>query len=149
MTVSSAKRRTIVLTWHGRSLIKIRNINSPSTGPWGTPEVTGTECECSPSGTTLCILFSRKLLNHCNVMSLMPHLNNLYSKPLCVKFLAKVYNNDIRLASSLHFLVIYKACLKPCWESFTILWRSKCLEICETRMCFINLQHIQVRETGR
>ena len=82
MTVSSAKRRTLDLTWHGRSLIKIRNINGPSTDPWGTPEVTGTECESSPARTTLCVLFSRKLFSHCNVVASMPHLNNLYSKLL-------------------------------------------------------------------
>ena len=37
----------------------------------------------STSRTTLCLLFSRKLFNHFNVMSSVPHLNNLYSKPLC------------------------------------------------------------------
>ena len=26
---------------------------------------------------------SRKLFNHCNVTSSIPHFNNLYSKPLC------------------------------------------------------------------
>ena len=83
MTVSSAKRWTLDSTQHGRSFIKIRNINGLSTDPWGTPDVTGTECECSPSRTTLCLLFSRKLFNHCNEMSSKPHLNNLYSKPLC------------------------------------------------------------------
>ena len=61
----------------------LRNFNGPSTDPWGTPDVTGTECECFPSRTTLCLLFSRKLFNHCNEMSSKPHLNNLYSKPLC------------------------------------------------------------------
>ena len=30
----------------------------------------------------LCLLFSRKLFNHCNVLSSMPHFNILYSKPL-------------------------------------------------------------------
>ena len=83
MKVSSAKRLILDLTQHGRSLIKIGNINGPSTYPWGTPEVTGTKCECSPSRTTLCLFFSRKLFNHRNVVSSMPHLNNLYSKLLC------------------------------------------------------------------
>ena len=33
--------------------IKIENINGPSTDPWGPPDVTGTECECSPSRINL------------------------------------------------------------------------------------------------
>ena len=33
--------------------IKIGNINGPSTDPWGPPDVTGTECECSPSRINL------------------------------------------------------------------------------------------------
>ena len=37
----------------------------------------------STSRTTLCLLFLRKLFNHFTVMSSVPHLNNLYSKPSC------------------------------------------------------------------
>ena len=32
----------------------IRNSNGPKTDPWGTPDITGMECDDVPLTTTLC-----------------------------------------------------------------------------------------------
>ena len=58
---SSANSQTVELEIHsGRSFMYTRNRMGPSTVPCGTPEVTGTDVEVSPSSTTAWVLFLRK-----------------------------------------------------------------------------------------
>ena len=48
------------VTEEGRSLMKIRNRRPAKTVPWGIPDKTVTNLDCTPSITTLCFLFDRK-----------------------------------------------------------------------------------------
>ena len=58
---SSVNNRTVELEMQsGRSFIYTRNRMGPSTVPCGTPEVTGTDVEVSPSSTTAWVLLLRK-----------------------------------------------------------------------------------------
>ena len=50
--MSSANNLTWDGIFSGRSLMYNRKRSGPSTAPWGTPEVTGTSFENSPSNTT-------------------------------------------------------------------------------------------------
>ena len=54
------------------SLINSRNINRPSTVPWGTPEVTSTDFEHSPSIMTLRVLLVSQDLIHISVLPWIP-----------------------------------------------------------------------------
>ena len=69
---SSANSLTDEVILSVMSLIKIRKSNGPSTVPCGTPEVTGTTLDDTPSTITHCFLLLRRLLIHCNVLLLMP-----------------------------------------------------------------------------
>ena len=53
ITQSSANKRTSDVILSGRSFIYAKNKRGPRTVPWGTPDLTCTHCEWSPSTTTL------------------------------------------------------------------------------------------------
>ena len=57
---SLAKRRTPDEIPYGKSLMYIRKRIDPKTEPQGTPDVTCTVSEASPSSTTRCEWFERK-----------------------------------------------------------------------------------------
>ena len=59
--VSSANSRTLDCNLAGRSFIYTKNSIGPITYPWGTPLVTGTHEDISPSHTTLCCCWCKKL----------------------------------------------------------------------------------------
>ena len=59
----------------------MRKSNGPSTVPWGTPEKTLVQVECSPP-TTLCLRHLRKFEIHVCVLLWMPYLFNLFRKPV-------------------------------------------------------------------
>ena len=89
--VSSAKSLTWLLTFSGRSFMYAKKRICPRTDPWGTPDVTGTSSEQSPSRTAVCDL---------------PLRNDL------VKSLAEVQQYNVCLLTILEVLVqfLYEHC---------------------------------------
>lgn len=77
--VSSATRRTWDVIELGRSFIYMRKSKGPSTEPWGTPDVTGTSVEHSPSSKTFCDLPRTKDLIHVTACLFTPYSCNLKS----------------------------------------------------------------------
>ena len=60
----------------------VRKSNGPSTVPWGTPETTLVQVECSPPTTTLCLRRLRKFEIQVCVLLWMPYLFNLFRSRL-------------------------------------------------------------------
>ena len=141
--MSSAKRRTCDDSSSGRSLIYTRNRISPKTDPWGTPEVTGTDPDSSPSRTTVCDRLPRKARIQDSAVPLIPlrwsfqrsfewlTLSKAFEKSSSIRsvclpalvFLARSSNNMVSCVSYDLFS------LKPCWRSY----RRSCLLRCLTR----------------
>ena len=69
---SSAKSLTLEDTIDGRSFMCKRKSIGPKTVPCGTPESTSTRPEDTPSTTTHCLRFFRKLEIHCQMFLSMP-----------------------------------------------------------------------------
>ena len=78
--MSSAKSLALLLRESGRSLIympeKDRKRQDPSTDPWGTPDMTGTDEDCLPSTTPDWDLFWRNDLIQETVLRFIPKLNS-------------------------------------------------------------------------
>ena len=71
--VSSAKSRTCYDSFSGRLFMKTRNRIDPKTEPRGTPELTGTDPDSSPSITTVCDLLPRKAWIQYSAFPLIPY----------------------------------------------------------------------------
>ena len=70
--VSSANNLTWDWIFSGRSFMYNRKRSGPSTDPWGTPEVTGTSFEDSPSNTTVWVCPIKNDWIHFNVFPFKP-----------------------------------------------------------------------------
>ena len=71
--VSAANKRTCDDNSSGRSFMYTRNIIDPKTDTWGTPEVTGTDSDSSPSRTTVCDRLPRKARIQESALPLIPY----------------------------------------------------------------------------
>ena len=71
--VSSARSRTCDDSFSGRLFMKTRNRIGPKTEPCGTPELTGTDPDSSPSITTVCDLLPRKAQIQDSAFPLIPY----------------------------------------------------------------------------
>ena len=134
----------------------------PSIEPWGTPDVTGTDVDSSPSTTTVCVRPSRKPLIHFKLFPLTPYWCNLWRSfswltlskallksssigsvclPACI-FLARSSTSIINCVS--HDLFS----LNPCCRSYSILLWSRCLTRCDVMICSMILQTMHVSDIG-
>ena len=86
--VSSAKSLVLLLIESGISFMYMRKRQGPKTEPWGTPERTGQESECSPSRTTLWDLFDKNDWIHVTTPPFMPSRRS-FSKSLWWSTLSK------------------------------------------------------------
>ena len=74
MMLSSAnKRRVLCWMYSARSFMNMRNNISPSTVPWGTPDVTGILLDVSPSRITVCVLSVRKSFIQWKALQFTPY----------------------------------------------------------------------------
>ena len=71
--VSSTKSRTCDDSFSGSSFLNTRNRIGPKTEPWGTPELTGTDLDSSPSKTTVCDLLPWKDAIQDSAFPLIPY----------------------------------------------------------------------------
>lgn len=80
---SSAKSRTLELTFSGRSFMYSKNNKGPNTVPCGTSEVTFDQSDCSPPTTTLCKRAFRKFEIQVKVLPWIPYPKSLVVSLLC------------------------------------------------------------------
>ena len=87
---------------YGMSLMYKRNRHGPTTGPWGTPDMTGQESDSSSSRTTRCVRICKKEpimpTNDFSVYSKTPELQQQSTVVYLIKGLTEVHNNDVSLA---------------------------------------------------
>ena len=160
---SSAKRPVLDVTHSGKSLMNIQNKRGPKRVPCGTPLTTGALSEVSPSTMTCCDLSERNALIQLSVVPLIPYKSSFESSRQCGT-LSKAFEKSkmigscwIPLSSDLaSSCVKVKSCVsqlllarKPCWQSVSMVFRSRCFKKLLVSMCSCTLQHRQVRETGR
>jgi len=81
--VSSANKLTVDVKLSAMSFMQNRKSQGPSTDPWGTPEITGTQPEEAPSTRTDCERSLRKFPIQVFVLSSMPYILNFSTKRLC------------------------------------------------------------------
>ena len=146
----------------GRSMMYNRKRSGPSTEHWGTPEVTFTSSDDSPSSTKVWVRPIRNDWIQFKVLPFTPKQENLYKsfrwfslsrallksksiKSVCFpkdSCLPKSSTNWINWVSHERFS------RNPCWSSYRILCLFRCLERLEAIMCSITLHKIHVKEMG-
>ena len=162
ITQSSANKRTSDVILSGRSFIYAKNKRGPRTVPWGTPDLTCTHCEWSPSTTTRCRRLVRKFEIQVWVLPVIPKFCNLWSNLLCgtvsnallksIIIISTGVLASMDLARSLTVRTSWDSqewfARNPCCLSVRIWCSEKCLMMLLCSMCSKSLQQIGVKDTG-
>ena len=141
----------------GKSLMNIKNTNGFKT-PCGTPLST----EVAPSTLTCCDLSERNALIQLSVVPLIPSklsfesrwcgtLSKAFEKYKMIRSCWIPLSSDMASSCFKDKSCVSQLLLarKPCWQSVSMVFRSRCFKILFVSMCSCTIQHIQVRETGR
>ena len=161
---SSANSLTAVpgSTTLGRLEIYIRKRSGPRTVPWGTPESTASSLEWQPSIITLWVLDVRKALIQSRMVPDIPQNSSLLMSlrwgTVSNALLKSSTPMSICSLRSRRWYMSWEAmsncdsqeCLlrKPWFTGVRIPWASRCVCMCEHKMCSNSLQATQVSETG-
>ena len=138
--------------------MNIKNKNGSKTVPWGTPQST----EEAPSTLTCCDLSERNALIQLSVVPLIPSklsfesrwcgtLSKAFEKYKMIRSCWIPLSSDMASSCFKDKSCVSQLLLarKPCWQSVSMVFRSRCFKILFVSMCSCTIQHIQVRETGR
>ena len=145
------------------SFMNMRKSMGPSTVPWGTPDRTEASLDAWPSTTTLWDRLDRNdsiqamtLLSRLKSWSLRRRrwcgiLSNAFAKSSTA---TSAWERLLRMAArSWDVMISYvsheRRLRNPCWVSTRRWCWSRWRMVCETMMCSVSLQQIDVKDTGR
>ena len=163
MRLSSANSLTDDPIFSPMSLIYNKNINGSNTVPCGTPDLTLTDLDFSPSTKTFCSLVVNQYSSHPCILPLTPQWSIVSGGVWCEARCQKPCWNQgwayppvacypsICWFLQLWLLTVFRKIFfsrKPCWKSANILWVSRCSMICLKIICSIILHGTDVKEIG-